>query len=66
MQIFAFILTALIFTGLLFGYGWLLKIEKVNTQDGILIMVMGQVMGLFIAMASKIFRIEQNQKPRSE
>jgi hypothetical protein len=46
-----------VLVGLLIGVGWLYKIEKVAPSDSVLMFILGQVLGAWVALTNKIFRI---------
>jgi hypothetical protein len=57
MQVFAFTATTTILTGLLIGVGYLYKVQKVQSSDSILMFILAQVLGLWVGLTNKIFRI---------
>lgn len=61
MQIAAYAATTIILVGLLVGVGWLYKVEKVQSTDSILMFILAQVLGAWVGLTNKIFRIQPNQ-----
>ncbi len=57
MQVYAYTCTSVVMVGLLFGVGWLYKIEKVQASDSVLMFILGQVLSAWVALTNKIFRI---------
>lgn len=57
MQVYAYTCTSVVLVGLLIGVGWLYKIEKIQTGDSVLMLILGQVLGAWVALTNKIFRI---------
>jgi hypothetical protein len=57
MQVYAYTTTTLILVGLLFGVGYLYKTDKVSASDSILLFILGQVLGAWVALTNKIYRI---------
>lgn len=57
MQVYAYTCTSVVLVGLLAGVGWLYKIEKIQTGDSVLMLILGQVLGAWVALTNKIFRI---------
>lgn len=63
MQIAAYAATTAILVGLLIGVGWLYKVEKVSSTDSILMFILAQVLGAWVGLTNKIFRITQQPTP---
>jgi len=57
MQVYAYTCTTTVLVGLLIGVGWLYKMEKVAPSDSVLMFILGQVLGAWVALTNKIFRI---------
>jgi hypothetical protein len=57
MQVFGYSAVSCILIGLLIFVGWLYRQNKVNNSDTILMFILGQVLGLWVALTNKIFRI---------
>jgi hypothetical protein len=57
MQVYAYTCATVVLIGLLIGVGWLYKIEKVAPSDSVLMFILGQVLGAWVALTNKIFRI---------
>lgn len=57
MQVFAYTTTTLILVGLLFGVAYLYKADKVSGSDSVLLFILGQVLGAWVALTNKIYRI---------
>ena len=57
MQVYAYTCATVVLVGLLIGVGWLYKIEKVAPSDSVLMFILGQVLGAWVALTNKIFRI---------
>ena len=57
MQVFAFISVTVILTGLLIGVFALYRSEKVQSSDTILMFILAQVLGVWVGLTNKIFRI---------
>ena len=57
MQVYAYTCATVVLVGLLIGVGWLYKIEKVSQSDSVLMFILGQVLGAWVALTNKIFRI---------
>jgi len=57
MRIYAYTATTLILVALLVGVGWLYKVEKVQSTDSILMFILAQVLGAWVGLTNKIFRI---------
>jgi len=57
MQVFAFTSVTVILTGLLIGVFALYRSEKVQSSDTILMFILAQVLGVWVGLTNKIFRI---------
>ena len=57
MQVYAYTATTVILIGLLFGVGYLYKTKQVETTDSILMFILAQILGSWVALTNKIFRI---------
>ena len=57
MQVYAYSATTTILTALLIGVGYLYKTDKVQSTDSILMFILAQVLGAWVALTNKIFRI---------
>jgi len=57
MQVYAYTCTSDVLVGLLIGVGWLYKMNKIQTGDSVLMLILGQVLGAWVALTNKIFRI---------
>ena len=57
MKVYAYTATTLILVSLLIGVGWLYKIEKVQTGDSILMFILAQILGAWVGLTNKVFRI---------
>jgi hypothetical protein len=57
MQVYAYTATTLILIGLLVGVGYLYKKEKIDPGDTILMFILAQVLGAWVGLTNKIFRI---------
>jgi hypothetical protein len=57
MQVYAYTSATVVLVGLLIGVGWLYKMEKIQTGDSVLMLILGQVLGAWVALTNKIFRI---------
>lgn len=57
MKVFAYTATTTILVALLIGVGWLYKIEKVQSTDSILMFILAQILGAWVGLTNKIFRI---------
>lgn len=67
MQVYAYTAATLILIGLLMGVGYLYKKQRVDTGDSVLMFILAQVMGAWVSLTNKIFRIttlgsEKNQE----
>lgn len=66
MRVYAYTATTVILVSLLIGVGWLYKFEKVQSSDSILMFILAQVLGAWVGLTNKIFRIiNGNQKEDS-
>jgi hypothetical protein len=57
MKVYAYTATTIILVSLLLGVGWLYKVEKVSSTDSILMFILAQVLGAWVGLTNKIFRI---------
>jgi hypothetical protein len=57
MQVYAYSATTAILLGLLLGVGWLYKIQMIQTSDSVLMFILAQVLGVWVGLTNKIFRI---------
>lgn len=57
MQVYAYTSATVVLVGLLIGVGWLYKMQKIQTGDSVLMLILGQVLGAWVALTNKIFRI---------
>ena len=57
MKVYAYSATTAILVALLIGVGWLYKVEKVQSSDSILMFILAQVLGAWVGLTNKIFRI---------
>jgi hypothetical protein len=57
MKVYAYTATTAILVALLIGVGWLYKVEKVQSTDSILMFILAQVLGAWVGLTNKIFRI---------
>lgn len=57
MQVYAYTTATVILIGLLIGIGFLYKADKVNNSDSVLMFILGQVLGAWVALTNKIYRI---------
>jgi hypothetical protein len=57
MKVYAYTATTLILISLLIGVGWLYKIERVQTSDSILMFILAQILGAWVGLTNKVFRI---------
>jgi hypothetical protein len=66
MRVYAYTATTVILVSLLIGVGWLYKFERVQSSDSILMFILAQVLGAWVGLTNKIFRIiNGNQKEDS-
>ncbi len=67
MQVFALFSVTIILIGLIVGLGYLYKIEKIQTNDSTMVLILGNVLGIWSAIVTKIFRtqIPSPQKPEN-
>ncbi len=67
MRVYAYTATTLILISLLIGVGWLYKVERIQSTDSILMFILAQVLGAWVGLTNKIFRIiNQNQEKDSD
>ena len=57
MQVYAYTATTVILVGLLVGVGYLYKKDKVDPGDSILMFILAQILGAWVGLTNKIFRI---------
>jgi hypothetical protein len=57
MQVYAYTAVTAILVGLLIGVGWLYKVNRVQSTDNILLFILAQVLGVWVGLSNKIFRI---------
>lgn len=57
MQVYAYTATTVILVGLLIGVGWLYKQSQVDPGDTILMFILAQILGAWVGLTNKIFRI---------
>jgi len=57
MQVYAYTATTLILVGLLIGVGYLYKRDKIDPGDTILMFILAQILGAWVGLTNKIFRI---------
>jgi hypothetical protein len=57
MQVYAYTTTTVILIGMLIGVGYLYKSDKVSNSDAVLMFILGQVLGAWVALTNKIYRI---------
>jgi len=57
MQVYAYTCTSVVLVGMLLGTGYLYQVEKVSASDSVLMFILGQVLGAWVALTYKIFRI---------
>jgi hypothetical protein len=57
MKVYAYTATTIILISLLVGVGWLYKVERVSSTDSILMFILAQVLGAWVGLTNKIFRI---------
>lgn len=57
MQVYAYTAVTGILVGLLGGVGWLYKVDRVQSTDNILLFILAQVLGVWVGLSNKIFRI---------
>jgi hypothetical protein len=57
MQVYAYTCTSVVLVGMLLGTGYLYQVEKVSASDSVLMFILGQVLGAWVALTNKIFRI---------
>ena len=57
MQVYAYTATTIILVGLLIMVGWLYKSDRVSPGDTILMFILAQILGSWVGLTNKIFRI---------
>jgi hypothetical protein len=57
MQVYAYTATTAILVGLLVGVGYLYKRDKIDPGDTILMFILAQILGAWVGLTNKIFRI---------
>jgi hypothetical protein len=57
MQVYAYSAVTGILVALLLGVGWLYKFNRVQSSDNILLFILAQVLGVWVGLSNKIFRI---------
>ena len=57
MQVYAYTAVTAILVALLLGVGWLYKFNRVQSTDNILLFILAQVLGVWVGLSNKIFRI---------
>ena len=57
MQVYAYTATTVILVGLLFGVAYLYKTKQVDSTDSILMFILAQILGAWVGLTNKIFRI---------
>jgi hypothetical protein len=57
MQVYAYTATTTILVGLLIMVGWLYKSDRVSPGDTILMFILAQILGAWVGLTNKIFRI---------
>lgn len=57
MQVYAYSSVTAILIALLVGVGWLYKVDRVESTDNILLFILAQVLGVWVGLSNKIFRI---------
>jgi hypothetical protein len=57
MQVYAYTSVTAILVALLVGVGWLYKVDRVASTDNILLFILAQVLGVWVGLSNKIFRI---------
>ena len=57
MQVYAYTAVTAILIALLLGVGWLYKVDRVQSTDNILLFILAQVLGVWVGLSNKIFRI---------
>ena len=62
MRTYAYTATTMILVGLLVGVGWLYYSNRIQHTDSILMFIIAQILGVWVGLTNKIFRI-QNQNP---
>jgi hypothetical protein len=64
MQIYAYTSVTCIIVAMLIFVGYLYKKDKVSSTDTILMFILGQLLGVWIAITNKIFRIYGNNQTK--
>ena len=54
---YAYTATTVILVGLLIGVGWLYKTKQIEPGDSILMFILAQILGAWVGLTNKIFRI---------
>jgi hypothetical protein len=62
MRGYAYTATTVILVGLLVGVGWLYYSNRIQHTDSILMFIIAQILGVWVGLTNKIFRI-QHQTP---
>lgn len=57
MRVYAYTITTAILIALLVGLGWLYTTKKIETTDSIIMFIVTQVMGVWVGLTNKIYRI---------
>ncbi len=57
MKVYAYTAVTAILISLLLGVGWLYKVERVTSTDSILMFILAQILGVWVGLTNKIFRI---------
>jgi hypothetical protein len=57
MKVYAYTAVTAILISLLLGVGWLYKVERVSSTDSILMFILAQILGVWVGLTNKIFRI---------
>jgi hypothetical protein len=57
MQVYAYTASSFTLLALLLGTGYLYQTNKVNSNDNILMFILAQVLGAWVGLTNKIFRI---------
>lgn len=65
MQVYAYTAVTAILVALLLGVGWLYKVDRVQSTDNILLFILAQVLGVWVGLSNKNFRI-LNANPDKE
>jgi hypothetical protein len=64
MKVYAYTATTAILVALLIGVGWLYKVERVQSSDSILMFILAQVLGAWVGLTNKIFRIINSREEK--